>query len=78
MYSVGNYTFFAGDMFTLSGRRDTYIYIRSGQIQLYSPAANFNKYAYPSDRPILIRAGAMITGIADGSSIRVEFDAASH
>jgi hypothetical protein len=78
MYSVGNYTIFAGDVFYISDRRDAYVYVRSGQIQIYSPAAKFNKYKYPSDQPTLIRAGAMITGIVDNSSIRIELDAASH
>jgi hypothetical protein len=78
MYSAGNYTIFAGNVITISGRRDAYVYVRSGLIQIYNPAVNFNKIESPSNRPILIRVGAMITGIADSSSIRVEFDAAPH
>jgi hypothetical protein len=78
MYSIGNYTLFAGDVFTLSARRDAYVYVRSGQIQIYNPAVRFNKIASRSDRPTLIRVGAMITGITDSANIRVEFDAAPH
>lgn len=78
MYSVGNYKIFASDVFYISGRRDAYLYIRTGQIQIYNPAVNFNRIEGPNNRPILIRVGATITGIADSSSIRVEFDAAPH
>lgn len=78
MYSVGNYRILAGDVFYISDRRDAYVYVRSGQIQIYNPAANFNRIKPPGDTPTLIRAGAMIAGVADNSSIRVEFDAAPH
>jgi hypothetical protein len=78
MYSAGNYTLFAGNTFYISGRHDAYVYVRSGQVQIYNPAVNFNQYEGPSNRPILIRVGAKITGTADSSSIRIEFDAAPH
>ncbi len=78
LYSVGNYTIFAGDEFTISGRRDAYVYIRSGQIQIYSAEANFNKILSAGNRPVVIHVGAMIKGIADSSSIRIELDAAPY
>jgi hypothetical protein len=78
MYSVGNYTLSAGDVFTLSARRDAYVYVRSGQIQIYNSAVRFNRIASPSDRPTLIRVGATIVALTDSSNIRVEFDAAPH
>jgi hypothetical protein len=78
MFSVGTYRIFAGDVFYISGRRDAYVYVRSGQIRISNPAVNFDKFKYPSDRPTLIRVGAMITGVGDSSSIRVEFDATPH
>jgi hypothetical protein len=78
MYSAGNYTIFAGNIFFISGRRNAYVYVRSGQIQIYNPAVNFNKIAGPSNRPIVIRVGATIIGATDSSNIRVEFDAAPY
>jgi hypothetical protein len=78
MYSAGNYTLFAGNLFTISSRRTAYVYVRSGQIQICNPFVHFNRIVGPGDPPIIIHVGAIITGIADGSSIRVEFDAAPH
>ncbi|KJC62050.1 hypothetical protein UP10_01285 [Bradyrhizobium sp. LTSPM299] len=78
MYDAGNYTIFAGNLFSISGRRIAYLYVRTGQIRIYNPFAHFDSFVAPGNAPIIIRAGGLITGIADGSSIRVEFDAAPH
>ena len=78
MFSAGTYTVFAGDVFYISGRRDAYVYVRSGQIRIYCLFVGFDRIVGPGTAPVIIRAGVVITGIADSSSIRVEFDAAPH
>lgn len=78
MYDAGNYTIFAGNLFGISGRRKAYLYVRSGEIRIYSPFVNFNRIVSAGPTPIVISVGVMITGITDSSSIRVEFDAAPH
>jgi hypothetical protein len=78
MYSVGNYTISPNDVFYISNRRGAYLYVRSGQLRINYPGVHFNTIQFPSDRPIFIRDGAMIAGIADSSRIRIEFDAAPH
>ena len=78
MYDAGNYTIFAGNLFGISGRRKAYLYVRSGEIRIYSPFVNFNRIVSAGPTPIIISVGVMITGITDSSSIRVEFDAAPH
>jgi hypothetical protein len=78
MYDAGNYTIFSGNIFSISGRRKAYLYVRTGQIRIYSPFVSFNRIVSPGNGPIIISVGVVITGISDSSSIRVEFDAAPH